>query len=65
MKYLCLLFYDESKLNALSDNELQALVDESLNYDDVLRKAGHLIAAQALEPVQAAATLRLPTGRCR
>src|SRR5271168_4409892 len=41
----------------------QALIDESLAYDDTLRKGGHFIAAQALESVQAATTVRLRNGK--
>jgi hypothetical protein len=63
MKYLCLIFFDEKKLDALSSKGLGALVDESLAYDDVLRKGRHLIAAQALQPVHAAATVRRPGGK--
>jgi hypothetical protein len=63
MKYLCMVFYDEKNLNALSAAELQALDDESLAYDETLRKGGHLIAAQALASVQAATTVRLRNGR--
>ena len=47
MKYLCMVLVDEKKLEALSASESQALDDESLAYDDSLRKRGHLIAAQA------------------
>jgi len=63
MKYLCMVFYDEKNLNALSAAESQALDDESLAYDETLRKRGHLIAAQALESVQAATTVRLRNGK--
>jgi len=63
MKYLCTVFYDEKNLNALSASELQDLDDESLAYDDALRKHGHLVEAQALEPVQAAKTVRLKSGK--
>ena len=59
MKYLCMVFYDEKNLNALSVSELQALDDESLAYDTALRERGHFVAAQALESVQAATTVRL------
>jgi hypothetical protein len=58
-----MVFYDEKNLNALSAAELQALDDESLAYDETLRKGGHLIAAQALESVQAATTVRVRSGR--
>jgi hypothetical protein len=48
MKYLCLVYIEEKKLDALSKSELDALIAESLAYDEVLRKSGHLIVAQAL-----------------
>jgi hypothetical protein len=63
MKYLCLVVLDEKKLDALSNKESEELDDESLAYDDVLRKGGHFLAAQALESVQAATTLRLRNGK--
>jgi hypothetical protein len=59
MKYLCMVFYDEKKLDAMSESELQTLTDESLAYNDVLRKHGRFVAAQALESVHAATTVRL------
>jgi len=63
MKYLCMVCLDEKKLNALSQSELQTLDDESLAYDRTLQERGHLIAAQALESVQTATTLRLRGGK--
>ncbi|HEY4049088.1 MAG TPA: YciI family protein [Acidobacteriaceae bacterium] len=63
MRYLCMVFFDEKKLDALSKTELQALDDESLAYDETLRKGGHLVAAQALQPIHAATTVRVRSGR--
>jgi hypothetical protein len=63
MKYLCLVVLDEKKLDALSSKESEELNDESLAYDDVLRKGGHFLAAQALESVQSATTIRLRNGK--
>jgi len=59
VKYLCMVFLDEKKLRAMSPAESQRLDDESLSYDETLRKSGHFVAAQALESVQDAKTLRL------
>jgi hypothetical protein len=63
MKYLCMVIIDEKKLNSLSESDSQALDDESLEYDDALRKNGHFLAAQALESVNAATTVRLRNGK--
>jgi hypothetical protein len=63
MKYLCMVLVDENKLNAMSEKEAQELDDESLAFDDTLRKKGHLIAAQALESVSTATIVRVRGGK--
>ena len=63
MKYLCLVAFDEKKLEALSRNESDALTDESLAYNDALRQSGHLLVAQALQFVQSATTVRMRNGK--
>jgi hypothetical protein len=63
MKYLCLVILDEKKLDELSKKEAGALDDESLAYDDELRRSGHFLAAQALQPVHAATTVRVRNGK--
>jgi hypothetical protein len=63
MKYLCMVLVDEKKLHALSESESQTLDDESLAYDETLRKKGHLLAAQALESVSTATVVRVRSGK--
>ena len=63
MKYLCLVYVEEKKLNALSKAELDALIAEALAYDDELRKSGHYLVSDALQPVQTATTLRMRNGK--
>jgi hypothetical protein len=63
MKYLCLVIVDEKKLQAMPESEAQALDDESLEYDEALRQKGHFLAAQALEPVSSATTVRIRSGK--
>ena len=63
MKYLCLVYVEEKELDALPKGELDACIDESLDYDEVLRKSGHYIASDALQPVQTATTIRLRNGK--
>jgi hypothetical protein len=63
MKYLCLVYFAAEKWEALSVEEREALTRESLAYDQTLRQKGHFLAAQALEPVTAAVTVRSQDGR--
>jgi len=59
MKYLCLVYGEEKVLDALSQGDMELLVDESLAYDDVLRKSGHYLVSEALQHVAAAKTVRI------
>jgi hypothetical protein len=59
MKFLCLAYEEEEKLNALSRGEWDALRRETLSYVDQLRNEGTLIAAEALQSVRTAKTVRV------
>ena len=63
MKYLCLVYIEEKTLDALSKSEWDALAGEALAYDEELRKKGHFIVAQALQPVQTATIVRVRNGK--
>jgi hypothetical protein len=63
MKYLCLVYLEEKKLYALSKSESEALIEESLAYDDELCRSGHYIVSNALQPVRFAATVRTRDGK--
>jgi hypothetical protein len=63
MKYLCLVCNDEKMLDAMPRSDFQALVDEHLAYDDVLRESGHYLVSNALQSVQAATTVRVRNGK--
>ncbi|NLF11175.1 MAG: YciI family protein [Anaerolineaceae bacterium] len=63
MKYLCLAYQDEQRLDALSREEMDALIEETLAYNEELRRSGHLIAAEALQGVRTAVILRVRDGR--
>jgi hypothetical protein len=63
MKYLCLVYVDEKKLEALSSRESDALDDEALAYDEEPRKSGHYLVSNALQSVQTATTIRIQNGK--
>ena len=63
MKYLCLVYVEEKTLNAFPRNERLACSEESMAYCDKLQKAGQLLAASPLHPVETATTVRMREGK--
>lgn len=62
MKYLCLAYEEEVKLNALTRTQWDSLRSETLSYLEELSKRGHFISAEALKSTQTAATVRVRNG---
>lgn len=56
MKYLCLVYLDEKRLDELPDSDC-------LEYDTALRESGHCLASEALQSVQTATTVRVRNGK--
>ena len=63
MKFLFTIYHDENVLEALPEEELQALVDSALDYDEDIRGSGHYIASNALQPSRTARTIRVRDGK--
>jgi hypothetical protein len=63
MNYLCLVYIEETALNAMPEGEFEAFSDEHVALDEELKKSGHSIAAEALQPVHTAMTVRIRDGR--
>ncbi|MFN7913912.1 MAG: YciI family protein [Vicinamibacterales bacterium] len=58
MKYLCLVYLEPDKLRVVPDSECMASVAG-------MSQRGALVAAEALEPVETATTLRIRGGEVR
>jgi hypothetical protein len=56
MKYLCLVYLESDKMRAVPDRECKAC-------GDGFRERGLLLAAEALQPVDTATTVRVRNGR--
>jgi hypothetical protein len=56
MKFVCLVYLEEQKLRAVPDSECIAC-------GAGFRKSGRLVAAEALQPVETAATVRVRDGK--
>lgn len=63
MKYLCMAYEEESRLNALSRPEWDALRSETLAYVDSLRESGRLVLTHALQSARTAATVQVRNAR--
>jgi hypothetical protein len=63
VRYLCLIYLNEKELDAMPVAEMNMLNARHLEYNDALRRSGHYIEAEALEPVAATATVRIRGGK--
>jgi len=63
MKYLCLIYDDEKKMDAMTKGDAEAFMGEYFAFTESIRKSGHYVAGEALQPVQTATTLRTRNGR--
>jgi len=60
MKYLCLVYSDEKTLHSLPQSPKDS---ECMAYAQTLAHSGHLVAGEALEPVETATTVRVRNGK--
>jgi hypothetical protein len=49
-------------MDAMPPKEMQALVDSAIEYAEELRRSGHYIVSNALQPTETARTLRVRGG---
>lgn len=56
MKYLCLVYLDEHRLDEVAD-------EECVQYDAAIRKNGYCLASEALQSVQTATSVRVRSGK--
>lgn len=63
MRFLFTIYHDEKTLDDMPSDEMQALVDSALDYDEEIRRSGHYIASNALQRARTARTLRVRGGR--
>ena len=63
MKYLCLIYDEEKKLGGMSKTESDAFMGEYFAFTEGIRKSGHYVAGEALQPVQTATTVRVRNGK--
>ena len=63
MKYICLGYLAPGKFENMSESERNKVLDECFSYNDELRKKGHLLAEEPLQPANTAVTLDWKNGK--
>jgi hypothetical protein len=63
MKYVCLVYYQESEIGEMPEKEWAALNAECVVFGDSITKSGHRLGGDALEPTHTATTLRVRNGK--
>jgi hypothetical protein len=62
VKYLCLVYEEEAKVDALPEQEFSTIAREDLDYFEELQRSGHCLASARLQPAEMAATIRVHNG---
>jgi hypothetical protein len=63
MRYLCIIYDDEKKIEQMSQKDSEAFMGDYFKFTDDIRKSGHHLAGEALQPVATATTVRVRNGK--
>ena len=63
MKYLCLIYDEEKKLESMPKSESDAFMGEYFAFTNGIKQSGHYLGGNALQPVSAATTVRMRNGK--
>ncbi|HEU4584740.1 MAG TPA: YciI family protein [Gemmatimonadaceae bacterium] len=63
MKYLCLIYDDETMWTSISPEQADTLMREYFAFSNDIQKSGHYLGGNALQPTQTATTVRVRNGK--
>jgi hypothetical protein len=63
MRYMCVIYDEEAKIGAMSKEEGEAFMGEYFAFTDEIKKSGHYLGGEALQPVTTATTVRIRNGK--
>jgi hypothetical protein len=63
MKYLCLIYDDEKTMAGMSKADSEAFMGAYFAFTEGVKKSGHYIGGEALQPVASATTVRIRNGK--
>jgi len=63
MKYLCLIYEDQSGWQKMSDADRNKGMAEYGSFTESIKKSGHYVGGEALQPTNTATTVRVRNGK--
>lgn len=63
MKYLCLIYSDETKWQKMAGADVASMMSEYGAFTESLKKSGQYLGGNRLEPTTAATTVRIRNGK--
>ena len=63
MKYLCLIYDEEKSMATMSKSDSDAFMGEYFQFTEGIKKSGHYVGGEALQPVSTATTVRVRNGK--
>jgi hypothetical protein len=63
MKYLCLIYDDETMWERMPENETGKLMGDYHSFTSDIRSSGHYLGGEALQPTATATTVRVRNGK--
>src|SRR5262245_16329953 len=63
MKYLALVYFQESEINKMSKSDWESLNAECIAFSEGIAQSGHRLGGEALQPTNTATTVRVRNGK--
>src|SRR5919108_307451 len=63
MRYLCLIYEDENLYERMPKDELDKIFGEYFAFTDDIKRSGHHLGGEPLQPVSTATTVRVRNGK--
>ncbi|HEV8362946.1 MAG TPA: YciI family protein [Gemmatimonadaceae bacterium] len=65
MQYMCLIYEQESQWAKMSEAEKGVMYTDYYRFSDEIKKSGHWVAGDPLEPTHTATTVRVRNGKAQ
>jgi hypothetical protein len=63
VRYLCLIYSDEKQIAAMPESQTKSAIGEYMAFTEGIRKSGHYLGGERLQPTHTATTIRSRNGK--